>query len=1335
MTNDIFSTKIGNLIYIFIFLVKIRIMAIFPIGTFIVDPSGTVEVDFLFDGGWFRGELAIFSLEGMESFEPGSKEFVREAARRALTDSLLGHIILQDELEGAQLSSKLAWERNFNTGEYQGVKTFNMTPGDEVGLMLVQHTTIQNTLENIDRISEFGRVPLFSSLEANLSGSSAKRLEVVDVDDNGTIALEDVPIQQADKDYNDLILNLRGLESNLALLSDNINPNRDWRKTLILVDRKLEKLSDDRLVIHLDFDKTANNIAIDSSPEGENNEGKLSNGAEFSNGIVEFGGNNDIIEVLDSKDINLGTHAKRTISLWFNVDDKNLPNRKQVIYEEGGVNFGDAGLNIYIDAGVLYFGGWNREGGSWSSTYLSTDEIYSNTWHHVALVLDAEAGNNTLQPGAFTAYLDGEKIAEGEGVELDSHKDNIGIGGLNETTRFHNEEVQTNKEYSLAGSLDELRVYNRALSAKEVSLLFALNHKPIATDDESVTIENTEVILFQDSLLANDTDLDGNILSLTSVDNAVNGSVTINNSGNVVFTPKPNFDGDASFEYTISDGQGETNTATVTVTVLPILTPISLGTNLHRLASWSPQLPFLNAFKSARRWIPQSWGTSLNPYGRNKYIWDTGESNLLDLDENGWVKSLPAPEDEPEYSSVGTLMYRNVGDYSEGRYIVLYEGEGTIEYGLDAQKDESASTPGRDVLNVEPTNAGIWLRITETDPNDTGNYLRNIQVMQEEDEHADRQVFNPEFLEKIQPFDTLRFMDWMATNNSQQGEWDNRPTPDNSQFFGEIATLEDMVELANRTDSNPWFTLPHMATDEYITNFAQYVRDNLDPELKVYVEYSNEVWSDFAQGWWVEERGKEEFPDPSVSNFNKRLDWFGQRTTEITQIWDEVFATDKERVIGVLGAQAANIWTARRALEYSWADQPLSHEEYGIDAIAIAPYFGRYLGKPHFSTEIESWTDDENPDLALDNLFREITQGGVLSHAPVNGALQQAYDWTEVYSALAEEQDLELLTYESSQHIVGINGVQENETVSDLFIAANRDPRMGEIYQEYFSTLHELGVDLQLNYSDVSRYNKWGSWGVLGNIGQEDSPKYNALKSLKANNNYDNNLPPQLGVLNSNLSRLGVITEGDTLNLSAYYTDVGITDYHTIKFDWGDNSPVNQDEKTPLLGGTGEARGNHVYDSEGKYTATLTIADDDDLMAEKSLSVTVAKKIDINWRPDFTDQQMNLAGNGEVRVAIFGTKDFTVVDLDPTSIRADDQKNVLLDGKGIAPINSQSILQDINADGFQDLLLSFGKSDLKSVIKTNSDLSIGDRQIYLFGSSSQLEGGYFFGIEPAEEDL
>ena len=92
------------------------------------------------------------------------------------------------------------------------------------------------------------------------------------------------------------------------------------------------------------------------------------------------------------------------------------------------------------------------------------------------------------------------------------------------------------------------------------------NQPPVANSDSATTAQNTAVTLEASTLLANDTDADGDSLSLTGVSNPVNGSVTVSN-GNVIFTPSTNFTGNASFDYTISDGQGGTSSANVSVAV------------------------------------------------------------------------------------------------------------------------------------------------------------------------------------------------------------------------------------------------------------------------------------------------------------------------------------------------------------------------------------------------------------------------------------------------------------------------------------------------------------------------------------------------------------------------------------------------------------------------------------------------------------------------------------------------------------------------------------------------------------------------------------------------
>jgi hypothetical protein len=92
------------------------------------------------------------------------------------------------------------------------------------------------------------------------------------------------------------------------------------------------------------------------------------------------------------------------------------------------------------------------------------------------------------------------------------------------------------------------------------------NQPPVANPDSATTAQNTAVTLEASTLLANDTDANGDSLSLTGVSNPVNGSVTFSND-NVIFTPSTNFTGNASFDYSISDGQGGTSSANVSVAV------------------------------------------------------------------------------------------------------------------------------------------------------------------------------------------------------------------------------------------------------------------------------------------------------------------------------------------------------------------------------------------------------------------------------------------------------------------------------------------------------------------------------------------------------------------------------------------------------------------------------------------------------------------------------------------------------------------------------------------------------------------------------------------------
>ncbi|MFV2067355.1 MAG: cadherin-like domain-containing protein, partial [Pirellulales bacterium] len=97
-----------------------------------------------------------------------------------------------------------------------------------------------------------------------------------------------------------------------------------------------------------------------------------------------------------------------------------------------------------------------------------------------------------------------------------------------------------------------------------------VNDPPVASDDSVVANEDTPLVISAASLLANDTDIDLDTLSIASFTQPTSGTVVDNGDGTFTYTPTANFNGADSFAYTVSDGNGGTDTATVNITVNPV---------------------------------------------------------------------------------------------------------------------------------------------------------------------------------------------------------------------------------------------------------------------------------------------------------------------------------------------------------------------------------------------------------------------------------------------------------------------------------------------------------------------------------------------------------------------------------------------------------------------------------------------------------------------------------------------------------------------------------------------------------------------------------------------
>ncbi len=110
------------------------------------------------------------------------------------------------------------------------------------------------------------------------------------------------------------------------------------------------------------------------------------------------------------------------------------------------------------------------------------------------------------------------------------------------------------------------------LNVVQNSVPTAVNDSASSTDDAAVTV----------NVVANDTDSDGNInpASVQIASQPVHGSVSVSQSGSVVYTPNAGYAGSDSFTYTDSDNQGATsNPATVTITVTAAKTSSSGGSS------------------------------------------------------------------------------------------------------------------------------------------------------------------------------------------------------------------------------------------------------------------------------------------------------------------------------------------------------------------------------------------------------------------------------------------------------------------------------------------------------------------------------------------------------------------------------------------------------------------------------------------------------------------------------------------------------------------------------------------------------------------------------------
>ncbi len=169
-------------------------------------------------------------------------------------------------------------------------------------------------------------------------------------------------------------------------------------------------------------------------------------------------------------------------------------------------------------------------------------------------------------------------------VEVVNHALTRGSASLVSGVVTFESELNFNGETSF-GYFAEDSEGGRSLGTVNVTIN-PVNDDPVLSPDSFETTEDTSIDILFASLLSNDTDVEGDVLSVTGVSNPVNGTLDIIDDNTVRFTPAENYFGLAGFDYIVSDGLGGSFTGQVEVMVLaendaPVAVSDSASTEMY----------------------------------------------------------------------------------------------------------------------------------------------------------------------------------------------------------------------------------------------------------------------------------------------------------------------------------------------------------------------------------------------------------------------------------------------------------------------------------------------------------------------------------------------------------------------------------------------------------------------------------------------------------------------------------------------------------------------------------------------------------------------------------
>lgn len=360
---------------------------------------------------------------------------------------------------------------------------------------------------------------------------------------------------------------------------------------------------------------------------------------------------------------------------------------------------------------------------------------------------------------------------------------------------------------------------------------------------------------------------------------------------------------------------------------------------------------------------------------------------------------------------------------------------------IDGSPIKTKRLGARGLVFEAPTDTDVRLNLNDTvteahlvPMDQVGRYEKGLLV----DAHVAKRVAN---------FSMVRTMQFRDVNEVEGPvTWEGRPrVTDRSYNTPKAAPWEFLCTAVTQLRRHWWINVHVSADEEYIRQLATLLKECLDPELKVVFEYGNEIWNGswpFGLGAaYCSEKGRQRDLDPSKYvrgwEYGKQ-DWMyprlfhGIRTAELGKVFKEVLGPDRVTV-----ALGGFIWDPPHLAGLAMAG---AKAHGGVDAWAVAPYFGNDVGK-----QLGRVSDKE-------------------LHAAMDVAVTEVLEAVDMQKAFADKHKVALIAYEGGSHVTP-HGERSTPKILRQFERLNRSEKMGESYTRFYEHWKKVGGGLFLHYA------------------------------------------------------------------------------------------------------------------------------------------------------------------------------------------------------------------------------------------------------------------------------